>query len=167
MHKCMQNCLPPVRTAVSVWAMKKLLGNANGIVARKANACAPARSKARAGFPPAVKPAGVMRDAGVNQFCMAYALPRDVFTRLAGFSPRAVANWVQGKRPSASTQRRLTELSRLFETLEKLVASEAIGSWLNESNPAFDGSTPLQVIERGETDRLWRMIYELQSGEPG
>lgn len=23
-----------------------------------------------------------------------------------------------------------------------------------------------QVIERGETDRLWRMIYELESGQP-
>jgi hypothetical protein len=32
---------------------------------------------------------------------------------------------------------------------------------------AFDGSTPLQVIERGETDRIWRMIYELEFGEPG
>jgi hypothetical protein len=31
---------------------------------------------------------------------------------------------------------------------------------------AVDGSTPLQVIERGETDRIWRMIYELQSGAP-
>jgi len=29
-----------------------------------------------------------------------------------------------------------------------------------------DGSTPLQVIERGETDRIWRMVYELESGEP-
>jgi len=27
-------------------------------------------------------------------------------------------------------------------------------------------STPLQVIERGETDRIWRMVYELESGEP-
>ena len=62
---------------------------------------------------------------------------------------------------------RLNELKRLFEALEKLVNQEAIGPWLKEPNPAFDGSTPLQVIERGETDRLWRMICELESGEPG
>jgi hypothetical protein len=41
-----------------------------------------------------------------------------------------------------------------------------IGPWLKDPNPAFDGSTPLQVIERGETDRIWRMVYELESGEP-
>jgi hypothetical protein len=50
--------------------------------------------------------------------------------------------------------------------MEPLVAKGAIGPWLKEPNPAFDGSTPLQVIERGEIDRLWRMINELQSGEP-
>jgi hypothetical protein len=38
---------------------------------------------------------------------------------------------------------------------------------MQEPNPAFDGSTPLQVIERGESDRLWKMIYALESGDPG
>jgi hypothetical protein len=85
---------------------------------------------------------------------------------MTGFSPRAVANWSQGAKPSASTARRLTETKRLFATLETLISPEAIGPWLKEPNPAFDGSAPLQVIERGETDRIWRMVYELQSGEP-
>jgi hypothetical protein len=38
---------------------------------------------------------------------------------------------------------------------------------VKEPNPAFDGSTPLQVVERGETDRIWWMLYELESREPG
>ena len=42
-----------------------------------------------------------------------------------------------------------------------------VAEWLQEPNLAFDGSTPLQVIERGETDRLWKMIYLLESGDPG
>jgi hypothetical protein len=41
-----------------------------------------------------------------------------------------------------------------------------VGEWLKTPNEAFDGSTPLQVIERGESDRIWRMIYQLQTGEP-
>ena len=87
-------------------------------------------------------------------------------TRMTGFSLRAVSNWSQGSKPSSSTSRRLTEIKRLFAALENLVSPEAIGSWLKEPNPAFDGSTPLQVIERGESDRIWRMVYELESGEP-
>ena len=95
-----------------------------------------------------------------------YGISYDTLTRMTGFSLRAVSNWSQGSKPSSSTARRLTEIKRLFAALEKLVSPEAIGPWLKEPNPAFDGSTPLQVIKRGETDRIWRMVYELESGEP-
>jgi hypothetical protein len=61
----------------------------------------------------------------------------------------------------------LTELNRLFAALSELINKEAIGPWLKQPNAAFDGSTPLQVIERGESDRIWRMVSELESGEPG
>src|ERR1035438_6127046 len=95
-----------------------------------------------------------------------YSISYDTLTRMTGFSLRAVSNWSQGSKPSSSTARRLTEIKRLFAALENLVSAEAIGPWLKEPNAAFDGSTPLQVIERGETDRIWRMAYELGSGEP-
>jgi transcriptional regulator with XRE-family HTH domain len=113
------------------------------------------------------KASAAPRGQAVKDFCEAYGVTRDTFTRLTGFSPRAVAHWAQGRKPSASTARRLTELDRMFAALEKLVAKETIEPWLKEPNPAFAGSTPLQVIERGENDRIWRMIYELESGEPG
>jgi len=94
-----------------------------------------------------------------------YGISYDTLTRMTGFSLRAVSNWSQGSKPSSSTGRRLTEIKRLFAALEKLVSPEAIGPWLKDPNPAFDGSTPLQVIERGETDRIWRMVHELESGK--
>lgn len=108
-----------------------------------------------------------MRTFDIKDFCASYRITQDTFTRLTGFSPRAVAHWAQGRKPSDSTERRLVELKRIFGVLEKLVSPETIGPWLKEPNSAFDGSTPLQVIERGETDRIWRMIYELESGEAG
>jgi DNA-binding transcriptional regulator YiaG len=114
-----------------------------------------------------VQVSGSISGLKVKDFCSSYAVTQDTFTRLTGFSSRAVANWSNGRKPSESTTRRLSELSRMFKAMENLVAKEEIGPWLKEPNPAFDGSTPLQVIERGETDRIWRMIYELESGEPG
>jgi hypothetical protein len=57
--------------------------------------------------------------------------------------------------------------SELLEALADLVETKAeVTGWLETPNEAFEGSTPLQVIERGESDRLWRMIYFLRSGEP-
>ncbi len=102
----------------------------------------------------------------IKTFATRYKLSQDTLTRMTGFSLRAVSNWAQGSKPSASTARRFTETKRLFAALERLISPEAIGPWLKDPNPAFDGSTPLQVIERGETDRLWRMAHELESGEP-
>jgi hypothetical protein len=103
----------------------------------------------------------------VKTFCDSFRISQETFTRLTGFSPRAVAHWARGRKPSDSTARRLTELRRMFGALEKLVPAKTVGPWLKQPNAAFAGSSPLQVIERGELDRLWRMIYELESGEPG
>ena len=44
------------------------------------------------------------------------------------------------------------------------MAPEAIPQWLDAPNDAFDGLKPLEVIERGEIDRLWNMIFYLESG---
>jgi DNA-binding transcriptional regulator YiaG len=103
----------------------------------------------------------------VRRFCESFGVTQDSFTRLTGFSPRAVAHWVSGQKPSGAAQKRLIELTRLFDALSEMVDAKAIGDWLKHPNQALHGSTPLQVIERGETDRLWRMIWELQTGNVG
>lgn len=55
--------------------------------------------------------------------------------------------------------------NKLYAKLSSSFASpEQLSAWLKTSNPAFGGSQPLQVIERGEIDRVWRMIYFLESG---
>lgn len=55
---------------------------------------------------------------------------------------------------------------RLEAALAKVMNVKALGKWFEEPNPAFDGLKPLEVIERGEIDRLWAMIHQLESGTP-
>ena len=109
----------------------------------------------------------VTGEFSVRTFCNSFGVTQDAFTRLTSFSQRAVAHWASGRRPGGPAQKRLTELTRLFDALSDTVEAKAIGEWLKRPNPAFDGSTPLQVIERGEIDRIWRMIWELQTGNTG
>ena len=116
--------------------------------------------------PPAALPPPKPGSFRVQEICATYGMPRQALPRLSGFSQRAVDSWAAGKTPSAPAAKRLTELKRLFAALARLVEPSSIGPWLNQPNAAFDGSTPLQVIERGEGDRLWRMIYQLESGQP-
>jgi len=49
----------------------------------------------------------------------------------------------------------------------KVVASlrsRFVGKWLETPNDAFGGLKPLEVIERGEIDRIWQMVHTLRSG---
>jgi hypothetical protein len=82
-----------------------------------------------------------LRGLDVKEFCDSYGVNQDTFTRLTGIF--ASRHWAQGRKPSTSTERRLAELGRLFDELEKFVASEKIGPWLKEPNPAFDGSNAI------------------------
>jgi hypothetical protein len=93
-----------------------------------------------------------------------FQLPRKTFSRLTGFSERAIADWEKGKAISEPGLRRMREIERLQERLGEVVASESIPQWLETPNAAFDGLKPLEVIERGEIDRLWTMIFYLESG---
>jgi transcriptional regulator with XRE-family HTH domain len=89
---------------------------------------------------------------------------RKLFSRLTGFSERAIADWEGGKAVSEPGLRRIKELERFRERLAEVVAADAIPAWLDTPNEAFGGLKPLEVIERGEIDRLWQMIFYLESG---
>ena len=58
------------------------------------------------------------------------------------------------------------ETQRLLTALGNLVDPDTIPVWLQTPNDAFGGLKPLEVVERGETDRLWRMVFFLESGVP-
>jgi transcriptional regulator with XRE-family HTH domain len=86
-------------------------------------------------------------------------LPRKTFSRLTGFSERAIADWEKGKAISEPGLRRMREIERLQERLAEVVNRDSIPQWLETPNPGFEGLKPLEVIERGEIDRLWTVSF--------
>ena len=59
------------------------------------------------------------------------------------------------------------EVQRLWESLSEVVDPAELGTWFRTACQAFGGSTPIDVIGRGEIDRLWEMSHRLHSGLPG
>jgi hypothetical protein len=59
-----------------------------------------------------------------------------------------------------------SEMQSLKRALAELINPDAIGPWMDEPNDEFDGLKPSEVIERGEIDRIWALIYDLRSGSP-
>ncbi|MEI7835755.1 MAG: hypothetical protein WCK05_05015 [Planctomycetota bacterium] len=88
------------------------------------------------------------------------------FARVVSISERSLAKLEKGQAPSEATGRHLAEIGRLYKALCQVVKPDALGPWFQKPNPSFDGLKPLEVIERGQIDRLWEMVYELESGVP-
>lgn len=99
----------------------------------------------------------------LKQIREAMGLTQPELARLLGLSTR----WVAAQEASsmdAPTDRRIAEVFRLLDALAQVVKPGSIRGWLTAPNKAFDGLKPIEVIERGEIDRLWRMIFFLESG---
>jgi hypothetical protein len=94
-------------------------------------------------------------------------LTRKLFSRLTGYSERALAKWEGQEALAAASRQRMREIQRLQQALASVMKPEFVGTWLQTPNDAFGGLKPIEVVERGGVDRLWWMIHELESGTPG
>ncbi len=103
---------------------------------------------------PKIKVTGLRAKLGLSQAELA---------RVTGYSLRSVAGWESGKPLSDSARQRMIETERLHEALSQILPPGKVADWMRTPNPAFEGQTPIQVIERGESDRLWRMIVQIDS----
>lgn len=115
-------------------------------------------------FVPKQRAAATSATTAVEEVRRNLGLTRKLFSRLTGYSERAIASWEAGARPDEPGLRRIRETERFQAKLAEVVRPEEIPHWLDTPNEAFEGLKPLEVIERGEIDRLWNMIYYLESG---
>lgn len=111
----------------------------------------------------------VVTVSGESKLELRYKLgmPREAFGRLVNVSTRAIADVEATKKKVDKLQRNYVEVQRLCDTLSEVVEPSSLSEWFQTPNSAFGGSKPLEVIERGEIDRLWEMVYRLRSGMPG
>jgi len=91
-------------------------------------------------------------------------ITQKTMARLVGVTERTVIDLENGRKASEAVARRLTELERLFKSLSKVVRARAISNWLSESNQAFAGDSPIDIIAAGKVDLLWQMIFQLRAG---
>jgi DNA-binding transcriptional regulator YiaG len=91
---------------------------------------------------------------------------RELFARLTGFSVRAITDWEAGRPISEAGLRRVKEMGRLRAALAEGLREEFIGRWLETPCEGLGGLKPVEVLERGEVDRLWRVVLMIGSGMP-
>ncbi len=128
------------------------------VAAGRSRARSPDRDKAR---PVAKLPKGIL--ATVAEVRAKMGLSQLEYSRVAGYSLRSIAGWEGGKPLSESARQKLVETERLRVALSGLMPAFELGEWMRTPNPAFEGQSPIQVIENGEADRIWRMIFQINA----
>ena len=86
--------------------------------------------------------------------------------QLLNCAPRSLILWKKGRTPNPAVLIRLHELNRLYLALTDLMPSEDVGPWMKQTNDYLDPLTPLEVINRGQLDRLWQIIHHVGAGLP-
>ena len=95
-----------------------------------------------------------------------FGMNREVFARMLPVSTRTLATIESGQPASDDIKRKLIEMQRIYEALVEIMHPESVGDWMTTPNHAFGGLKPLEVVERGEVDRIWHMVFLLRSGVP-
>src|SRR4051794_20629534 len=83
-----------------------------------------------------------------------FGVSQEEFARVTRYSTRSIAGWESGGALSDAARQKLMEAERLRQALAAILPGRSVGQWLRAPNRAFEGQTPLQVIERGESDRI-------------
>ncbi len=93
-------------------------------------------------------------------------MTRPVFARIAGVSERTVAGWESGSQPSTAGARSLSQLRAVVAACERVVQADYVGTWLVTPNEALGGLKAIECIERGETERVLRVLFFWEAGIP-
>ncbi len=89
-----------------------------------------------------------------------------VFAGLIGVTDRTVSTWESGGQITSIALRRIKELNRLASELAVSMKRTFIRTWLTSPLEALGGLSPLEAMDRGENDRVWRLVFFLGSGIP-
>lgn len=94
-------------------------------------------------------------------------MPRGLFGRVVNVSERTIAKVEATAQGASKLRRSYNEAFRLVTALSEVIDPAELSDWFTIPNDAFDGLKPIEVIERGDTHRLWEMCFRLRSGMPG
>jgi len=81
-----------------------------------------------------------------------------------GAAPSTVRDWFAGRSsPSGKRAERVAELAEIVDRLARVIEPEYIPVWLSKPIEALDDRKPLELIARGKSRQVARVVSELES----
>ena len=103
------------------------------------------------------------RQPSLSHIVQLLDVSQEVLSRILNVSGRTAHRWLKGTHP-----RRIRELDRLLEIValleQALPNDDAIRSYLYHSNPTLQGEKPIDLLIRGDFDRISADLQAVQEG---
>jgi putative toxin-antitoxin system antitoxin component (TIGR02293 family) len=85
--------------------------------------------------------------------------------RVIGTSPRSITRWQSARSvPRRDSEERLLELKAVIDLLRGVLREQPARLWLRSPNPDLNYEKPLDVVARGEYQRVIDSIMALAEG---
>lgn len=116
-----------------------------------------------------LKGSGLVQDGRTQKLELRARLQmaRPTFGKIVNVAERTIADVESGGDSINKLKRPYNEVYKLCDALSEVVDPACLGEWFQTPNNSFDGLTPIELIEQGDIDQLWNMVFELQTGMPG
>lgn len=103
------------------------------------------------------------RTADVSDTIRLLGVSQEVLGRMLNVSSRTVHRWLKGSHPKRN--RELERLLGIVALLERtLPTSDAIRTYLHHVNPGLGGDRPIDLLTRGDFDRVESDLQAVQEG---
>lgn len=123
----------------------------------------PRRLLGQLGHLRSVDPAVGRRRPGMREMATLAGISQETLSRILKVSARTTHRWIKGARPRRKPE--LEKLTRLMSLLEATLPSKAsISSYLHHPNPGFGGEKPLDLLLRGDFERVETDLLAIQEG---
>ena len=100
---------------------------------------------------------------GISEAIQLLGISQEVLGRVLNVSSRTVHRWLKGSRPKRN--RELDTLLGIVTLLERaLPTTDAIHTYLQHPNPHLDGDRPIDLLTRGDFDRIESDLQAIQEG---
>jgi CheY-like chemotaxis protein len=103
------------------------------------------------------------RAAGLSETIRLLGISQEALGRVLNVSSRTVHRWLKGSHPKRNRQ--LERLLGIVALLERtLPTTDAIHTYLQHANPSLGGDRPIDLLTRGNFDRIESDLQAIQEG---
>lgn len=101
----------------------------------------------------------------IEQITGDFSISIETLARFLNTTSRTVMRWKkEGVNPSSHHRERLEKIAYIDRRLRQVLKPDAIERWLRAYNDSLGGKRPVDLLAKGQYDRLLSAIAQLEEG---